>query len=1110
MQHASKYLYTTDDIQGRGGGGGRTGVGVTSPVRQRHSSSRDALLVQAIMVVALVLLQALGAGGETRSPRVVTTKYGKLRGSIKPLPNKHLRPVEVFLGVPYATPPTGSNRFSPTRTPSPWAGERVADQYGPVCPQRFPDNWDDATTPPKKRREQLKRLGNYLTHQAEDCLYLNVYVPSPVADTTGHRALPVVVYIHGESFEWGAANPYDGSVMAAYGEVIVVTLNYRLGPLGFLNTNAAPGGGGRTHVMNHGLMDQIAALHWVQENIGAFGGDPGSVTLLGHGTGAACIHFLMVSSAVVPGLFHRAVLMSGSAMSSWATVGTPTHYALQLGRALNCTASLPAEGSQQQEYLPTADDFDNMVNCLKDKPLDELQAVNIQAPEFLYAFGPSIDGIVIRHDFKRELRKREDEVSKEYDLLFGVVPQESYDAFSENDIKNGFSMDRRDKMFRTLVRNSYDYHLNEVYISLVNEYTDWDNPGLQPYKTRNAALDALSDARFVAPVLQAANNLRIGDKNQFFYVFDHESTGDGSTQYPVDIKEVHGTLHGEELAYVFGTPLVGELGVFTGNWTKQDNLVAEAMLTYFTNFAKTGNPNFREGQELFSQERERKAFKKQIWENYDPVYQKYLEISGRPRLPDHYRAHQLALWSWLIPQLQRVGQLEFLTLRDPDNEEQEPEDRLQELSVLHHLFSQHDDPNLYSGAVRPLMHMAGHYIVPSTTTTMPPPTTTALFLGTTPHPPRPPPQAPPNETAHTAATKPADAVDYVAYSTALSVTIAIGVSLLILNILIFAGVYYQRDRSRMGNKQEQQQNSQNSSNSDQQMVAITPASGPSLGSTCNLEVTTKQTTLSDSTPLKVPPPSPLQHTQAFTHISECPPAFADLPTLMEGGGVHCVPVPPPTIPNGSATLLRQQLQQQQQLQQHQQHIQQQQHQVCPRPPPPPRLTPSESQPFLPAVVPAPPRGKIPPYEELRTGTLQHPPHHHHHHHHHHGHAQVVDYYGGPIYDERDMTTSFRGDDLMMNMGPDKSSIITEQQQPQQQQLKTCEHPQPNKQQMSNHRPRLHRQQSEDGALTLSYKKTCDLVLLHPLTKDNFNLYAYKVYLQTFLLENWHRLQKITI
>ncbi|XP_066959144.1 neuroligin-4, X-linked-like isoform X1 [Macrobrachium rosenbergii] len=942
------------------------------------------------------------ARGETRSPRVVATKYGKLRGSIRPLPNKHLRPVEVFLGVPYATPPTGSNRFSPTRTPSPWAGEKEADQYGPVCPQHLPELWDDdeaEASMPRSRLMHLRRLANYLTHQAEDCLYLNVYVPSLVADTRGHRALPVVVYIHGESYLWGASNPYDGSVLAAHGEVIVVTLNYRLGPLGFLNTNADPTG--RGHVMNHGLIDQIAALHWVQENIGAFGGDPGSVTLLGHGTGAACIHFLMASTAVAPGLFHRTILMSGSALSPWAVVGTPIHYALQFGRALNCTSSGGGGGggggllpqTAPPEFKPSNEELDLMVNCLKEKPLEELQTVHVPSPQFLYAFGPSVDGIVIRNDYRREIRKRADEQTKEYDLLFGVVPHEAYDLLSNGAVENGVDAEGRDRIFRTMVRNSYDYHLNEVFISVVNEYTDWENPDASPAALRDATLAALGDSQYVAPLLKTANNLRIGDKNQFFYVFDHTSSSSSSSAESEFSDSVKGAVHGDELAYVFGAPLVGELGVFTANnWTHQDTLVSETLLYYIANFAKTGNPNLRPGQELTANARDKSKFKKLVWEKYDPVYQKYLYIGSRPRMRDHYRAHQLALWTWLVPQLQRVGRLEFLTLRDPDNSHLDDEERLQELSVLHHLFAHFDSPELYSGSVRPLQHMAGHYVLPPTTTTAAPttpiPTTTLLppqlsQMFTTPRVPRrgsnplldPYPDVLSNATAHAEATKP-QGVGYMAYSTALSVTIAIGVSLLILNLLIFAGVYYQRDRSRaMGSKQEQQSqlHSQGGGGGgggllgdQQQMAAISSATGPTLGSSINLEVMKLPMPVTTSS-VKAPPPSPLTHTHPFAHISECPPAFADTPLTLETGS-HCVtiPPPPPTIPNGSATMIDGggQHQHQQQLKRQHQHQQQQEQIMMPRPPPPPRL--SESQPLLPAQVPAPPRGKIPPFEELQV------------------------------------------------------------------------------------------------------------------------------------------------
>ena len=108
-----------------------------------------------------------------------------------------------------------------------------------------------------------------------------------------------MLYIHGEGYEWGSGNLYDGGVLASYTDQVIVTINYRLGILGFLNANVAPHA--RARVANYGLMDQIAALHWVQQNIALFGGDPGNVTLMGQGTGAACVNFLTISPTVVTG-----------------------------------------------------------------------------------------------------------------------------------------------------------------------------------------------------------------------------------------------------------------------------------------------------------------------------------------------------------------------------------------------------------------------------------------------------------------------------------------------------------------------------------------------------------------------------------------------------------------------------------------------------------------------------------------------------------------------------------------------------------------------------------------------------------------------------------------
>lgn len=127
-------------------------------------------------------------------------------------------------------------------------------------------------------------------------------------------------------------------------------------------------------------MDQIAALHWIQQNIQRFGGDPNLVTLMGHGTGAACINYLMGMPTMVRGLFQRSILMSGSAHSSWALVEDPVLFAIKLAKEVNC--SIPDDLNKYHEQI---------VDCLRDVPLDELYAVDIQAPTYLTSFGPSVN-----------------------------------------------------------------------------------------------------------------------------------------------------------------------------------------------------------------------------------------------------------------------------------------------------------------------------------------------------------------------------------------------------------------------------------------------------------------------------------------------------------------------------------------------------------------------------------------------------------------------------------------------------------------------------------------------------------------------------------------------
>ncbi|XP_058801795.1 neuroligin-4, X-linked isoform X2 [Phymastichus coffea] len=760
------------------------------------------------------------------NPRVVPTRYGKIQGLVMSFENaKYLKPIDVYLGVPYATPPTGGNRFSPTRALSPWDGNKLAEKVGPVCPQKLPDvslEQEALERMPRGRVEYLKRILPHLRNQSEDCLYLNIYAPA-MGMAEGGRRHPVLVFVHGESYDWGSGNTYDGSILASYAELVVITLNYRLGVLGFLNANVSPHT--KARVANYGLMDQIAALHWIQQNIEYFGGDPGNVTLMGQGTGAACVNFLAISPTVMPGLFKRAILLSGSALSSWATVEEPVSYALKLAKAMNC--SVPEDLLKDHELL---------VDCLRESSLEALLRSDVRAPTFLSAFAPSVDGVVIKPDFQKDLlsylgpefqgfglmpKKSEHgeaiTSNNKYDLLFGVTTSEALWRFAERDLQKGFEGERRDRIIRTYVRNAYMYHLTEIFYTIVNEYTDWERTVQHPMNTRDACVQALSDAQFVAPLVQTGDLFTLrhtkrphgaplpvhdADKEPlpktYFYVFDYQMK-DG------DYPQKMGSVHGEELPFVFGAPLVDGFGHFPRNYTRAEVALSENIIQYFANFVKNGNPNMAEhlhgkADAALPASREKSRFRGLTWDQYDPVHQKYLEIGMKPKVKNHYRAHQLSVWLRLVPELHRAG--------------------MEDVEPRHNLFRDYADPMLYDGYVRPdplnriatgpeeTTRLNGKPSAGNLTTELAPPTTTDYSLTTCVSLI----QSTNIQNIHNASTDTLaslDAAGYAAYSTALSVTIAIGCSLLILNVLIFAGVYYQRDKTRLEVKSLQQQQMMN-------------------------------------------------------------------------------------------------------------------------------------------------------------------------------------------------------------------------------------------------------------------------------------------------------------
>ncbi|KAL6424370.1 hypothetical protein ACFW04_009865 [Cataglyphis niger] len=560
----------------------------------------------------------------------------------------------------------------------------------------------------------------------------------------GGRRYPVIVFVHGESYEWSSGNPYDGSVLASYGGVVVVTINYRLGILA-CNTSCL-----------------LCCLNFLRTARAVHSLVYSSLTAL---------YLLLTTAGSIAGLlFHRGVLMSGSALSPWALVRGAANYAMQVAKHLNCSS---ATGDPQ-----------NLLRCLRDVSLSELESVPVKGLEFAPAFGPSIDGVVIDpgdpedQDYTLQVDTintlnnillRKDVVAKlsRYDLMVGVVRSEAYFSLTADDAQYGIEADRRTRILREFVRNTYTYHQPEILATIINEYTDWERPVQHPVNIRDETLEALGDANVVAPATRTADLHSQSHRNSYLYVFDYQTKFGDYPQRP-------GCIHGEELPYFFGAPLVGGLSHWPKNYTRSEIALSESMILYLTNFARTGNPN--EGTPdpgPLGSRPERTKVKNIDWIAYEAVHKKYLSIElNKSKLKNHYRAHRLSFWLNLVPDLHKPGS--------------------DDVPRSHHLLDAEQVPPRFIQRL------------PTTART------TTLEVTSIERSSSNVSTATPSDIAFEDTTaQPEDG--FAAYSTALSVTIAIGCSLLILNVLIFAGVYYQRDKSNhqhQGCSKKRQENGQ--------------------------------------------------------------------------------------------------------------------------------------------------------------------------------------------------------------------------------------------------------------------------------------------------------------
>jgi len=459
----------------------------------------------------------------------IETSYGKVHGVVE-------NGLHLFRGIPYAQPPVGTRRFQPPQKPEPWAGVRDASRFGSAAPQGA------SMLGPM--------LGLDISDTNEDCLSLNIWTPG-----TDHTRRPVLVWIHGGAFMIGAGSQtlYDGAVLARRGEVVVVTINYRLGALGFLHLNELCGDGlGATG--NEGILDQIAALEWVRDEISAFGGDPHNVTIFGESAGSISVATLL-GTPRAQGLFQRAILQSGSA-NFVASPVQATRVAEAFLRELNLT---PAQAGQ-----------------LRDMPLDRL--LDVQQRLFLslggqvsgLPFQPVVDGQVLpRHPFDAIA----DGLAKDVSVLTGT---------NLDEMKLFGLMDQHAKTMddAALVERCKRRIPQADAGTLVNTYREARAARGEAIVPPELWFAIDSDRSFRYPAMRLAQIHRAHQARTYAYLFTWQSPFLGG---------VLGACHALELPFVFGTLDQPMLASFAGSGAAAD-LLAARMQDAWIGFAHSGVP----------------------------------------------------------------------------------------------------------------------------------------------------------------------------------------------------------------------------------------------------------------------------------------------------------------------------------------------------------------------------------------------------------------------------------------------------------------------------------------------------------------------------------------
>jgi len=472
----------------------------------------------AVLAAMLTLMATTPRVNATQD--VVKIDTGQLSGT------PAVKGIRAFLGIPYAAPPVGDLRWRPPQPASKWDGVRKADHFGTSCTQ--------------SQGVRLPWTEEFMTQGpvGEDCLFLNLWTPSSAGART-----PVMVYMYGGGFNEGAGSiaVYDGAELARNG-VVVVTINYRVGALGFFSHPELTAESEHHSSGNYGILDQIAALQWVHRNISAFGGDPGAVTIFGQSAGALSVYGLM-RSPLAKGLFVRAIAESGPGLLPAASLGG---------------ASTPAErdaaGARWAESKGA-------------KTLAELRAL----PSSAFIGGgrgtpgaPAAPTGMFRDGWVIPSSDPADQVP----LILGMTANDIGVGTGAAGARGGAAAAPSVESYKTDAARVYGDKA-AAFLAAYPVSADADIPA--------ARVKAAQDQARVSIDLWSADQLK-ASKKIYTYFFDRAIPWPEHPEF--------GAFHTSEVPYVFQT-----IHKLNRPWEAVDDKVSQAMAAYWTNFAKTGDPN---------------------------------------------------------------------------------------------------------------------------------------------------------------------------------------------------------------------------------------------------------------------------------------------------------------------------------------------------------------------------------------------------------------------------------------------------------------------------------------------------------------------------------------